>query len=275
MSLILVGWPGKAQTGAARQLAEDWRLEYKFVHIQKDEWWKAADDVKTTQFLVIWNGWQYHSPLAVEVAKRHGIPYVIFEQGFLHQKRSWSFDTQGFNKDSSLNGSLAWVSQEHLSELNVVRERLQRQHPLEPKGHVLAICQIHNDTQILYNTPYRGMQEFIEDLAVMYPRQEVIIRPHPGSHAKRQPSNDMHRVEGGGDFLATASKASVIVGLTSTCLIEAGILGVPVVALGDCPLRTHARRDHDRLLAGYLAHRIKNHGRPLAPFLESMGVRPL
>jgi len=65
------------------------------------------------------------------------------------------------------------------------------------------------------------------------------------------------------------------VGITSTCLYEAAILGVPVVALGDHPLRLQPKHLQDRVLAGVLALRIDRESGDLGSVLDRFGIRPL
>lgn len=268
-----VGYTG-AHEKPAQIFADAHGLGYQFVGI-RSEWWTDANAVKNAAFVFVWNGLQYHAPLAVELCRRQGIPFVVYEQGFLPQDGTFMFDPAGFNARSSLNGSLSWVTDDHLDDLADERERLQQAYPLNPQGHVLAVLQIHNDTQVLYNTPYTTMDDFIEDLAALYPSQSVVIRPHPKSNAHRIERGRHQRIVAGGDFLAAAAEASVVVGLTSTCLIEAAILGVPVVALGDHPMRLRARRDHDRLAAAFLARRLCRTCREVPDLVASMGLAPL
>jgi len=67
----------------------------------------------------------------------------------------------------------------------------------------------------------------------------------------------------------------VVIGITSTCLYEAAILGVPVVALGDHPLRLQPKYLHERVLAGALALRVDRETGNLADVLDRFGIRPL
>lgn len=107
----------------------------------------------------------------------------------------------------------------------------------------------------------------------MYPTGRIVARLHPNSSAKRW--FPRAKVGGAGDFLEAASKAGVVVGITSTCLYEAAILGVPVVALGDHPLRLQPKHLHDRVLAGVLALRIDRQTGDLGPALDRFGICPL
>jgi hypothetical protein len=65
------------------------------------------------------------------------------------------------------------------------------------------------------------------------------------------------------------------VGITSTTLFEAAILGVPVVALGDHPLRLRRPDEVDRVLAGALALRVNRSDGDLGAVLDRFNVRPL
>jgi len=76
------------------------------------------------------------------------------------------------------------------------------------------------------------------------------------------------------DILELASKAEVVVGITSTSLYECGILGVPVVALGDHPLRINKKENFEKVLAGALALNINRVNGDLRPILERFNIRP-
>jgi hypothetical protein len=191
----------------------------------------------------------------------------------LSQASTFFVDPCGFCGDSILAKDVFWVTESDLERLQRVREDLQSRYPIRRGKHVLAILQIENDTQVLYFSPYRNMEEFVADVEAMYPSGRIIARPHPRSTAKR--SFARAKVRSSGDFLEAASQAGVVVGITSTCLYEAAILGVPVLALGDHPLRLQPKSLHERVLAGALALRVQRENGDLGLVLERFGIRPL
>jgi hypothetical protein len=244
---------------------------FKYVSYVDDFFKVGATHIKKASMVFIWNGKQRQGPLAAELCRRHGIPHAYYEWGFLPQKETyWVFPG---DRDLLLQ-DLSWVCQEDVDVFLTQKLTLQQACPLSPQGHVLVPLQIENDTSILYTTPYAGMDEFVADIAAMYPEQRVVIRPHPKSGATRIVRNSNHLVDGSGTWFEACSKASAVVGLTSTSLVESALLGVPTFALGDCPLRYHGRRHLDRLLAAYLALRVPRSGSPKA-VLERFGLRPI
>lgn len=255
-----------------RRYAEERGYVYQWQGL-KTELFVAASTIKYTSLAVIWNGLQYGGPQATRMCRRRGIPVCYIEWGLLPQRGSFSVDPAGLCGDSILARDVSWVTKADMDRLYEVRAELQKSHPIEGGDHVLAPLQIENDTQILYFSTYRKMEEFVDDVEAMYPAGRIIVRPHPKSSAKR--SFARAEVDGSGDFLDAAAKAGVVVGITSTCLYEAGILGVPVVALGDHPLRQQPKHLHERVLAGALALRIDRATGDLAAVLDRFGIRPL
>jgi capsule polysaccharide export protein KpsC/LpsZ len=255
-----------------RRYAEERGYAYRWEGL-KTELFQSATTIKNASLAVIWNGLQDGAPLATRMCRRRGIPVCYIEWGLLPQRSTFSVDPCGFCGDSILARDLSWVTDADMEKLYQVRSELQLRHPLQGGDHVLAPLQIENDTQILYFSPYRNMEEFIADVEAMYPTGRIIARPHPRSPTKR--SFRRAEVDGSGDFLDTAAKAGVVVGITSTCLYEAGILGVPVVALGDHPLRQQPKHLHEQVLAGALALRIDRATGSLTSVLDRFGIRPL
>lgn len=235
-----------------------------------DNAFKALTVVKHARMVLIWNGLQGGSCIIARACRRRAIPHAFFEWGLAPQGSTFSMDLTGFCGDSFLNGPLGWVTNADLRAMRERRDALQRQYPLEDEGFVLVPLQIHNDTQIIYNSPYQNMDQMLAHVRRSFPGMRIVVRPHPKSANKRVP--DGFETGSGGSFYDWARRASAVVGITSTCLWESALLGKPVFALGDHPLRTHAL-DPDRALAGALAMRVRRDGDPL-PILERHNVRP-
>lgn len=251
-----------------------------FVRDQPDVDWSNGwsliqneEAITHADLLVIWNGQQPEQRSVVAWAERQCVPTIFFEQGIIDQKANYSWAVEGFNAASELNRAVLATSEQR-ANLATVREQLQQQYPLEPNGTVLVPLQLHRDTQVRYSTPYRTMDEFVECLAVAYPSQPVVLRTHPrysgAMHRRSWPSN--FRFETDGSFLQAAAKASVVVGLTSTCLWDAAVLGVPVVAWGDHPLRRQPRRFHDDVTAIHLWRNLPR-STPIGTVLDRLGLR--
>jgi capsule polysaccharide export protein KpsC/LpsZ len=271
-NIVHFGYNNQLESGIIRRYAQAQGCVYCWEGL-RNNLFKAASVIKHASLVVIWNGLQHGTPLVTRLCRRRGIPVCYLEWGVLPQTTTFLVDPTGFCADSILARDVSWVTNADLERLYQVRAELQARYPLQPGKHVLAILQIENDTQILYFSPYRNMEEFVVDVEAMYPSGKIIARPHPRSSAKRTFARA--KVRGGGDFLEAASKAGVVVGITSTCLYEAAILGVPVVALGDHPLRLQPKHLHERVLAGVLALRVERETGDLGQVLDRFGIRPL
>jgi len=270
--IVHFGFNNQPETSLVRRYAESRGYEYRWEGLKNDVF-KAASVIKHSSMAVIWNGLQHGTPLATRMCRRRGIPVCYIEQGLLPQAATFWVDPCGFCGDSILARDVSWVNDADIERLHQVRAELQQRYPLRSEKHVLAVLQVQNDSQILYFSHYRDMKEFVADVEAMYPTGRIIARPHPQSTAKRTFARA--KVKGGGDFLDAASKAGVVVGITSTCLYEAAILGVPVVAFGDHPLRLQPKHLHERVLAGALALRIDRIDGDLGTVLDRFGIRPL
>jgi hypothetical protein len=270
--IVHFGYNNEQETGIIRRYAEQRGYVYRWEGL-KNNLFKTATVIKHASMAVIWNGLQFGTPLATRMCRRRGIPVCYMEWGILPQATTFLVDPLGFCADSILARDLSWVTDEDMTRLYDIRSGLQHRYPLRKGKHVLAVLQIENDTQILYFSHYRSMEEFIGDVEQMYPTGRIVARPHPRSSAERRFTRA--KANGRGDFLEAAAKAGVVVGITSTCLYEAAILGVPVVTLGDHPLRLQPKHLHDRVLAGVLALRIDRDTGELGPILDRFGIRPL
>jgi len=231
--------------------------------------------IRNCSFVWIWNGWHDNSAQFRELCKRQGIPFALCEWGLLPQEDTFSIDPSGFCGWSSMVDDLSWVTRADMARLADTRLELRRQHPERNGGYVLVPLQIGTDTQILFNTPYRTMQEFVEHIESVFPTERLVFRNHPKDSTPYRVRSFNAKVCSKGSFLDAVAGAKSVVGLTSTCLLEAAIYGKPVLALGDCPLRSHAPRNHDRVAAGSLALRLARANADPTAVLERFGLRPL
>lgn len=272
--VVSVGFPDDEQhKGFVSRYAARYRLPWAIVDINR-RLFESADIIKYARFCLLWNGHQGATADAALLCRRRGIPIAFYEWGLLPQKSTFLCDTQGFCGDSSLCRPPAWVTDDDMLRLRLARSELQRKYPIRPSLKPLLVMQIENDTQILYNTDVRTMQEFIDDVQARMPGVSFAVRPHPKSKAVRT-LPDGWEVDTEPDFLGRAARSPLVVGLTSTCLVEAAVLGVPVLALGDHPLARVFGGQRDRVLAGYLASRVNRDADDPSMVLERQNVRPL
>lgn len=252
-TLLHVGTLDEPYQAVPRLMAEDYGLKFEAVARRPE------GDVRETlyrklhkaAFVLIWNGMHDLTPLVVEYCRAQGVPHAFFEYGMLPQHETFFVDPDGFCGRSRLCRDLGWVTQDDLDRLTRRREKLRLVHPESDNGDILVPMQIFMDTQIVFNTPYRKMGDFIDHLLAIFPRDQLLIRPHPKGQVDY--SKYPVRVDTRRAFLEACSKSHCVVGLTSTCLMEAAVYGKPVMALGDCALRAHAVHEHDRVAAGALA----------------------
>jgi hypothetical protein len=237
----------------------------------------CAPRIRDAAFVWIWNGMQNQCPLVASMCRRRGIPHAFFEWGMLPQTETFSVDLRGFCGASFLNDQLGWVTPLDIARLHAHRAELRQAHPLRDEGYVLIVMQVECDTQMLFHTPYNDMDELIDHARAIAGPGDVRVRMHPKSGrnlAKRPLPSGVRQTHPAQTFLHDAAGARLVIGATSTCLWEAAVLGVPVLALGDHPLRTHCL-EPDRAAAAALAMRIDRQTGDLWPCVERFGVRPL
>lgn len=269
--VVHVGFDNDLESNLIKRYAAEQGCFYWWEGLKNDIF-KSADTIKYASLVVMWNGLQHGTSLVTRFCKKRNIPTCYVEWGMLPQSTTFLVDPQGFCADSILAKDVSWVTDEDMENLYRVRADLQKRYPLEPGDHILAPLQIENDTQILYYSHYRKMEEFIADVEAMYPNDRIIARPHPSSKAKRAFARA--EVSREGEFLEAAAKAKKVVAITSTCLYESAILGVPIQALGDHPLRIQPPHLHEKVLAGALALRIDRTTGSLGKILDRFGIRP-
>lgn len=270
--IVHCGFNNDPEVNLIKNYATNYGLEYRWQGI-KNDLFRAADVIKYASMAVIWNGMQHYGPLITKLCSRRNIPKCYIEWGMLPQSETFFIDPYGFCSESILCKDLSWITSEDVNNMLNKRDQLQSRYKIKSEDYVLVPLQIENDTQILHYSPYNNMDEFINHIKIMYPNQKIVVKTHPKSGAKRK-FDDIKIVEDG-DFLELASKASVVVGITSTCLYESAILGVPIVALGDHPLRINKISNHEKVISGAYALNINRMTGNLKKVLERFNIKPL
>lgn len=252
---VHVGFADQAR-GFASRSATKMGMSYFFSSVQ-EEFFKSASTLKKASFALIWNGMQHYAPHAVRFCIQRGIPFLIYEWGWQPQNETFIVDPCGLVGDSILNTNLGWITEEDMQTMLQARKELQEKHPIEPvKNRLLLLLQIHNDTQILFHSPFSSMVGVVEATRLLYPNHDIVVRPHPKSGAFPRIKRLNYSVDASGKLLDQARKAELVVAVNSTGLYESALLGVPVKALGNCPLSSYSTQV-DRVLAGMWALRLK------------------
>lgn len=269
--VVHCGFNNEREVNLIKRFAESYGCSYWWEGI-KNEVFKSADKIKYAKFAVIWNGYQHTALSVSRICELRGIPKCYLEWGMLSQRDNFFVDPFGFCGKSILCKDLSWVTKSDIDALYQKREELQKKYIIENQDYILVPLQIENDTQVLHNSHYNNMEEFVSHIEYMYPNNRIIVKSHPNSQRKRTFKRAEYTDEK--DFLTVASKASLVVSISSTCLYESGILGVPVVAMGEHPIRLNKVCDLERVLAGALALNIDRTNGSIRGVLDRFGIKP-
>jgi|688.fasta_scaffold147285_3 hypothetical protein len=289
-TLVHYGHTQIEELNLVKQLAKD--LNLKFIHdgIQQvsinnpkfpiASYWDFISHAKYASFIVIWNGMQCYGPLITSVCKNMNIPRCYMEWGLLPQSSNFLIDPVGFCGNSVLNYDLSWIDDNDMNFLYQKRDELQQEYKISDEDYILVPLQIENDSQVLYYSQYKNMHDFILDISNKYFDRKIFVKLHPKNNQDKYMKSwniedcvkfDSKRIffiqDKNINFLTLASKASFIVGLTSTALYEAAILGKHIVSFGDHPLRNQSN-NIDRVCAGILALNIDRKIGKIRPILD-------
>jgi hypothetical protein len=269
--IVHCGFNNDREVNLIKRFADEYNCLYWWEGI-KNEVFKSADKIKYAKFAIIWNGYQHTSLSVSRICELRGIPKCYIEWGMLPQSDNFFIDPLGFCGKSIMCKDLTWVTKEDMDKMYAKREELQKKYPLNDEGYVLVPLQIENDTQVLHNSHYNNMEEFVAHVENIYPNNKIIVKAHPSSRRKR----NFKRAEyiDSNDFLELASKASIVVSISSTCLYESAILGVPVCALGEHPIRLNKKDNLDKVLAGAVALNIDRSNGNLKTVLDRFNLKP-
>lgn len=205
-------------------------------------------DIKDCCAVMCWNGQQaIHEPIKY-TCKKYDVPFWYVECAFFPQSKYYYLDKKGINASMSLmDDDLSWVTQEHIHQFNIFREKYLAGRKYNGRGeYILAPLQIESDTNIIKHSQFKTMQAFIDYVENKYPNDKVLFKTHPVQHMLSYRTK--YPLIRNGQFLSLAQNAKLVVGINSTCLLESLMLGAPTIALGEGLVKKHSN-NIEKLLA--------------------------
>jgi hypothetical protein len=183
--------------------------------------------------MFLWNGNLPNDEMVRRVAGRHGAVCIWAEMGWFPQKETVYFDPEGTNARSSIRR----VNLDEC-EIDPRLEAFRRSYGggvyghHEIEGYIFAPLQIESDTNIREYSPFRTMDDFVARLSKAYSRTRILARPRPGRHTALSSYPNVV-VNSADDLFEQIAGAIFVVGINSTVLLEALLLGKHVVAFGE------------------------------------------
>jgi len=206
------------------------------------------------EHVYMWNGQNDHHQIVRGLCAEMGIPCSILEVGYFPQSKWFTIDQDGINATASLmRDQLDWVDDEHLKSLAELRDDYLGERKWRGgDGSILVPLQLARDTNVRDHSEVEDMQDLINLCEERFDGEQLRFKLHPRDESSY---TSRHPIVREGAFLDMAVTAERVVGLNSTCLLEAVLLGAPTEALGDGFLRAHAGRE-ERLLAALVDKQV-------------------
>ena len=202
-------------------------------------------DISNCDIVIIWNSLEPCVYWIKNICNKLNKPYLFLENGFVPQKNHLHLDTEGIIKQSSLNKSLDWLTNEMEQESEDYISQFFVKNGLKNLGSDYILCplQLPWDTSVYLCSKYNTMEDFIKNVIDLYPNEKIIVTPHPCFKKENCITDKKIKAKIYIDFnhptMELAQNAKCVVGITSTVLYETLALGKKTVALGDCPIKTH------------------------------------
>src|SRR6056300_92643 len=223
---------------------------------------KLAREVSEIDVVIIWNALEPCTEWIKKLCYKYHKPWLALEYGFIPQRGHYHLDNKGLISESSLNDNLSWLTSQMIDEAENYFEQFFKKKKWQHKkegNYILCPLQLPWDTSIYLCSDYHSMDQFIQDVIVNFPKQKIIVTPHPLNKTPQCLSKEIHdqiTFINNQSTMELAQNATKIVGITSTVLYEALALGVDTIALGKCPINTH---NGNRNVARAAFHRQFHH----------------
>lgn len=206
-----------------------------------------AEDCFTHAF--IWGGRLPEDRATRSCLEQHGVKVVFSELGWFPQAGTVYFDQAGTNAEVSFNGQHYPMLQSAARKaFNKQRRAFYRRkaglgwfasppafaiRPADLSKPILVPLQDESDTNITLASPFKRMAEFVDCLALTYPRYRFVVRPHPSAPVANLPKHaNVSYQDSTVDVYRTMHGYGLVMGINSTLLLEAAMMNMPVVAFG-------------------------------------------
>ncbi|MGI0523050.1 hypothetical protein [Rhizobium giardinii] len=195
-------------------------------------------------YVIIWGGdFEYQRGTRHGIKNADTVPKTIFfEVGWLPQQDFLYFDTRGVNRSSTLvDYDYPMLLPYEKRQLKRAKEQFWNERvgvggPTPRKDSVFVPLQIETDTSFRLGSPFQSNADFIRFLERWLPDGlSATLKLHPKDHSRNYPPIGQRRnfrVIASGSLDSTMVEAEYVIGLNSTVLIEALMLGKHPIAFG-------------------------------------------
>lgn len=216
--------------------------------------------------IIIWNGNKPRTGKVVSKFKN----ILFMERAWFPQSDYIFLDRSGINAKSSLmHDNLLWVNDDIINKYRKFKNEYCRYNWTGSGGYVLVLLQMESDTNIIEHSPIKKMQDLVNFVEYNYNNDIILIKPHPKVLNPGITTNSSI-VTDETDLHKLISDSKLVVGINSTALLEARMIGAPVISLGDCVLNNH--KNHDKLLAALVSKQIPLKKNDWGEWLEPYGL---
>ena len=200
-------------------------------------------------YVFCWNGSSTGDLTTTTIANKYGAKMVYSEQGWFPQKSTLYFDFTGCNgKCSTRNkeypeltpgqkNTFLKMREQWLNEIgekdnyNISKYDIQT---IDLNKPIFVPLQDERDLNIVQDSYFKTMNDFLGFLSQAYPDQKFIARPHP-----KYPSPDLSNYPNveldnpKQPMFETLKQCGMVIGINSTTLLESALLGYPVISFGE------------------------------------------
>lgn len=266
MKTVFLAWNGAFFRGQLANIMNHHRKRGDAVHFTDYHAGNAQRILDGADRVYIWNGaygGRDGEITRYAIAAARAVTYC--EIGWFPQGKFLYFDSKGTNGNCSLHmDSLDWLTDADFKKLEDLRIGYRDGKKLTDKGYVFCPLQLPGDQQIQQWSPYKWMGGFITDTRKHFDGKKVIFRKHPKD--EKTYADLKIGKEGEKDLKELICGASLVYGINSTVLLEAALIGKPVVAIGKSFLSIGQSREH--ALAALIARQVPADTKDFTPWMS-------